>query len=191
MTSAATRDSELAPPRLNGVTRGGGPLRGTVAWVVAQPPCGRAAENFGGVAPQLTRSWCPQPALRVDRGGVTRSATFCCGHVTVHARPHPQKWALLWGSQAGPRSTKIWARGRHRIWQHDLGICQMSFLWEGGRGATDRRSVPATSGASIVPSSSEGARLWRRRHRRRPSCFPDLPVASAGAAGVRGRERPS
>jgi len=41
----------VGPPRLNGVIRGGRPPRGSVAWVGARPQCGRAAENFGGVAP--------------------------------------------------------------------------------------------------------------------------------------------
>ena len=50
-TSAATRDSGSAPPRLSSVIRGGGPPRGPVAWVGARPQCGRAAEHFGGVAP--------------------------------------------------------------------------------------------------------------------------------------------
>jgi len=50
-TSATTRDSGSAPPRPNGLIRGGGPLKGTVAWVGARPQCGRAAEIFGGVAP--------------------------------------------------------------------------------------------------------------------------------------------
>jgi len=140
--------------------------------------------------PQLIRCWCPRPALRADRGGVPRSASLCGGHVTVRAQPHPQERALHGGLQAAPRSTNFWARGRHRMWQHALGTYQILFLRGRGRGATDRRGAPATSGASIAPSSSGGARWWHRRRWRRPSCFPDLPIAFAGAVGVSGHERP-
>jgi len=139
---------------------------------------------------QFTRCWCPQPALGANRGGVPRSATLCGGHVTVRAQPHTREWALHGGLQAAPRSTNYWARGRHRKWQHNHGTCRMRFGWAGGRGGTDLRGVPATSGASIAPSSSGGARVWHRRRLRRPSCFPVLPVSFAGAAGVRSRERP-
>jgi len=70
------------------------------------------------------------------------------------------------------------------------GTCQLRFLWVRGRGATDRRGAHATSGASITPSSSGGARLRHRRRRRRQSRFPVLPVSFAGAAAMSGRERP-
>jgi len=140
--------------------------------------------------PQLTRCWCHQPALGANRGGVPRSATLCGGHVTVRAQPHPRERALHGGFQAAPRSPHFSSRGLHRKWQHDHGTCQLRFLWGWGRGATDLRGAPATSDASITPSSSEEARLRHRRRWRRPSGFPVLPVSFASAATVSGRKRP-
>jgi len=37
------------------------------------------------------RCACPRPAVRVDRGGIFRSATLCGGYVTVRAQPQPQE----------------------------------------------------------------------------------------------------
>jgi len=139
---------------------------------------------------QLTCCCCRQPALGANRRGVPRSATFFGGYVTVRAQPHSREWALYGGLQAAPRSTNVRGRGRYRKWQHDHKTCRMRYLWEGGRAVTNGRGVPATSGASIAPSSWGGARLWHRRRRRRPSCFPVLPVLFAGASAVSGRERP-
>jgi len=132
---------------------------------------------------QLTRCRCHQPALGANRGGVPRSATFCGRHVTVRAQPHPREWAVHGGFQAAPRSPHYWSRGHP-------GPANCAFCGGRGRGATDRRGAPATSGASITPSSSGRARLRHRRRRRRPSRFPVLPVSFAGAAAVSGRERP-
>ena len=148
---------------------------------------GRAAamRSFSGKrwrgGPQLTRCWCPQPALGANWGGVPRSATLCGGNVTVRAQPQPREWALHVRSQAAPRSTNFWARGRHRKWQPDHGTCQMRFLWAGGarsdrstRCARHHRRVdrivvvggsamvaPLSSASSILFSRS--ARLLRRR----------------------------
>jgi len=126
--------------------------------------------------PQLTRCWCPQPALGADRGGVPLSAALCGGHVTVRAQPQPREWDLHVRSQAAPRSTNVLARGRHRKWQHDHGTGQMRFLWGGGA-RSDRstrcarhqqrvnRIVVVGGSAIVAPPSSASFVLFPRSAR--------------------------